>query len=271
MVTPEYFKGINSRLLAGRSFTDDDGESAPPVAIINQTLASEYWPHTSPIATHITLVDSVYSGRSSGFSQPLEIVGVFRDVGLEALGTRKPIFFVPLRQYPHTPPGLDLRVQTALPASSAIGAIRDAIFAVDRQQRPDIRVLSDEVARVYDGLRSLLLLLWISALLALLMSAASRTREIAIRMALGARYRDVLVQILRGALAMLLGGMLLGLIASVGVTHLISSIEFFGVSGTDIYAFAMAALLLTATALLACYTPARRAAKVKPMVALRYE
>jgi putative ABC transport system permease protein len=282
VVTPEYFKGINSRLLAGRSFTDDDGESTPAVAIVNQTLARQYWPHTSPIAAHITLVDNVYSGRSSGFSQPLEIIGVFRDVGLEALGTRKPILFVPLRQYPHTPPGLDLRVQTSLRASSAVGAIRDAIFAVDRQQRPDIRVLSDEVARVYDGLRSMLLLLWIAALMALLMSTAgifgvvsytvsSRTREIAIRLALGARYRDVLVQILRAALAMLLGGMLFGLIASVGVTHLISSIEFFGVSGTDIYAFAMAAVLLTATALLACYTPARRAAKVKPMVALRYD
>jgi putative ABC transport system permease protein len=282
VVTPEYFKGIHSRLLAGRSFTDDDGESTPPVAIINQTLARQYWPHSSPIGAHITLLDSVYSGRSSGFSQPLEIIGVFRDMGLEALGTRKPILMVPLRQYPDTPPGLDLRVQTALPASSAIGAIRDAILAIDRQQQPDIRVLSDEVARVYDGRRSMLLLLWISALLALLMSAAGifgvvsytvsgRTREIAIRLALGAGYRDILLQVLRGALAMILGGMLLGLIASLGVTHLMSSIEFFGVPGTDIYAFAMAALLLAATGLLACYTPARRAAKVDPMVALRYE
>jgi len=282
VVTPEYFKGINSRLLAGRSFTGDDGENTLPVVIINQTLMRQYWPHSSPIGEHITLLDSVYSGRSSGFSQPLEIVGVFRDVGLEALGTRKAILFVPLRQFPDTPPGLDLRVQTAFRASSAIGAIRDAILAVDRQQQPDIRVLSDEVARVYDGLRSLLLLLWISAVLALLMSAAGifgvvsytvsgRRREIAIRLALGAGYRHVLLEILRGALAMLVGGMLLGLIASAGVTRLMSSIEFFGVPGTDIYALAMAALLLTATALLACYAPARRAAKVDPMVALRYE
>ena len=282
LITPEYFKGTNSRLLAGRSFIDDDGEGTPPVAIINQTLARQYWPHSSPIGAHITLLDSVYSGRSPGFSQPLEIVGVFRDVELESLGTRKPILFVPLRQYPDTPPWLDLRVLTALPASSAIRAIRDAILAVDSHQQPDIRVLSDEVARVYDGLRSLLLLLWISALLALLMSAAGvfgvvsytisgRTREIAIRLALGARYRDVLMRILRGALAMLLGGMLLGLLASVAVTRLMSSIEFFGVPGTDIYAFAMAVLLLTATALLACYIPARCAAKVDPMVALRHE
>ena len=282
LITPEYFKGKNSRLLAGRSFTDDDGESTPPVAIINQTLARQYWPHSSPIGAHITLLDSVYSGRSSGISQPLEIVGVVKDIGIEALGTRKSILFVPLRQYPDTPSWLDLRVLTALPATSAIRAIRDAIFAVDSHQQPDIRVLSDEVARVYDGLRSLLLLLWISAALALLLSAAGiygvvsyavsgRTREIAIRVALGARYRDVLLKILRGAAAMLLGGMLLGLLASVGVTRLMSSIEFFSVPETDVYAFAMAALLLAVTALLACYVPARRAAKVDPMVALRQE
>jgi len=281
LITPEYFKGTNSRLLAGRLFTDDDGETTP-VAIINQTLARQYWPRSSPIGAHITLLDSVDSGRSSGIAQPLEVVGVFSDVGLEALGIRKPKLFVPLRQYANIPPWLDLRVQTALPASSAIRAIRDAILAVDSRQRPDIRVLSDEVRRQYDGLRSLLLLLWISALLALLMSAAGifgvvsytvsgRRREIAIRLAVGARYRDVLFAILRAALAMLLGGMLFGLLASAAVARLMSSIQFFGVPETDIYAFAMAALLLTATALLACYLPARRAARVDPMVALRDE
>jgi predicted permease len=282
VISPEYFKGMDSRLLAGRSFTDDDAESTPPVAIINQTLAHEYWPHSSPLGAHITLLDAVYSGKSAGFSQPLEIVGVFRDVGREALGTLRPVMLVPLRQFPNTPPWLELRVQTALPATSAVRAVRDAIVAVDSKQKPEIRLLSDEVSSVYDGLRSILLLLWISALLALLMSAAGifgvisytvgrRTREIAVRLALGARYGQILQQILRGALAIFLAGIVLGLLASVGVTRLMSSIEFFGVAGADPYAFAIAVLLLTATALLACYIPARRAAKVDPMVALRYE
>jgi len=282
VITPEYFNGINSRLIAGRSFTDDDAESAPPAVIINQTLARQYWPHSNPLGEHITLLDTVYSGQSTGIPEPLEIVGVFRDVGFEALGTRKSTLLVPLRQIPNTPRWLDLRIQTALPATSAMSAIRDAIVTEDNQQKPDMRVLSDEVAKVYDGLRSLLLLLWISALLALLLSAAGifavvsytvsrRTRDIALRLALGARYRDVLLQTLQGALGMLVGGMLLGLLASVGVTRLMSSVEAFGVSGTDAYAFAVAALLLTATALLACYIPARRAARVDPMVALRYE
>jgi predicted permease len=282
MVTPEYFKGITSRLIAGRSFSDDDAEGAPPAVIINETLARQYWPHSTPLGAHVTLLDAVYSGQSAGVSQPLEIVGIFKDLGVEALGPPRPVMLLPLRQYPDVPPYLLLRVQTALPVSSAIPAIRDAILAVDSKQQPDIALLSNEVARVYDGIRSLLLLLWISAFLALLMSAAGifavisytvsrRTREIAVRLALGARYRDVLLEILQGALAMLLGGIVLGLLASVGVTRLMSSIEFFGIPGADALAFAMAALLLIATALLASYLPARRAAKVDPMVALRYE
>ena len=280
IVTPDFLKAIGTHLLDGREFSERDNEGAAPVAIISETLARRYWPHSSPLGRHLTVLARVYSGKNSGSTQPLEIIGVAKDVRNYDLWRPEAAIYVPFFQNPV--PGVFLVVRTAVPPLSVVPPLREAVQALDKDQPVnDIQTMSDIVSQTYGSIRFPMTLLWIFSALALLLSAVGvfgvmsytvsrRTQEVAIRISLGASRSDVLRLVLREGLGVTLIGVGLGLVGALAVSRLLASYVY-GISATDPLTFAVASLLLTFVALLACYLPARRAARVDPIVALRYE
>jgi putative ABC transport system permease protein len=275
VISPDYFGAMSIPVRKGRPFEDQDKANAPPVVIINETFARRYFPGEDPIGK------SIIPGEGKvGISR--EIVGVVGDVkhaGLDA--ETSPEYYVPYEQASVDQLTVVARTASGNPTNIA-AALRGVITSMDKEQpvyniRPMTQLLGESVARR----RFNLMLLGGFALLALLLAAigiygvisysvAQRTREIGIRIALGAQIRDVIKLILRQGLALALAGLAAGLLVSFFMTKLMSSL-LFGVSATDPVTFGSVALILLFVALLACYIPARRAAKVDPNVALRYE
>jgi putative ABC transport system permease protein len=241
--------------------------------LINETLARRFFPNQDPLGQRLALGMNRIHG---------EIVGVVGDVkhaGLDAETT--PEYYIPYEQTSVDDLTVVVRTASGNPANLA-ASLRGVITTIDKEQpiyniRPMTRLLDDSVARR----RFNMMLLGVFAILALLLasigiygvmsySVAQRTREIGIRIALGAQIRDVLKLILKQGILLAFVGLALGLLASFFLTRLMSSL-LFGVSATDPVVFGAVALVLFGVALLACYIPARRAAKVDPNVALRYE
>ncbi len=280
IVTPDFLKAMGTHLVAGREFTERDNEAATPVALISETVAHRYWPRSSPLGSHLTVLARVYSGQHSGSSQPLEIVGVVKDVRNEDLWRPEPAIYVPFAQKPV--PSVFLVVRTAVPPMSIVPAVRNAVLSLDKEQPVNrIRTMNDIVSETYGAVRFPMTLLWIFSALALVLSGVGifgvmsytvsrRTKEMAIRMALGASRREMLGLVLREGLTVTLFGVVLGLGGALALSRVMAGYVY-GITSTDPLTFATASLLLTAVALLASYLPARRAAKVDPMVALRYE
>ncbi|HJT87621.1 MAG TPA: ABC transporter permease [Bryobacteraceae bacterium] len=283
-ITPNYFATLKTPILQGRGFTDRDTSSAPPVIIINQALARRYWPNENPLGRHIA-VDYVPN-------EPLrEIVGVVGDVRLSRQQREpQPILYVPyLQQTPRwmgagyaVRSGMFFVLRTAGDPLSLVPAVRRAVSEVDRdrpaanfrtveqyldQQVQYVRIYVVLLA-VFGGIAALLAAIGIYGIMAY--SVAERTREIGIRMALGAGTRDVLGLMLRQALLLVLIGVILGLASSFALTRVIRS-ALFGVTATDPPTYAAVALLLLAVAIAACVIPTRRAVQVDPTEALRYE
>ena len=258
----------------------DDAEGAAPVALISETVAHRYWPHSSPIGSHLTVLARVYSGKSPGAAQPLEIVGVVKDVRNEDLWNPEAAVYVPFQQHPVT--GVFLAVRTAVPPMSVVPAVREAVLALDKEQPiNEVRTMSDIMSQTYGAIRFPMTLLWIFAALALVLSAVGifgvmsytvsrRTQEMAIRMALGASRHEVLMLVLREGLRVTGFGVVLGLVAAVALSRVMAGYVY-GVTATDPLTLFGASLLLVGVALLASYLPARRATGVNPMRALRYE
>ena len=280
MITPGYFSAMGTGLVAGREFSASDAEGTTPVAIVSETVARRYWPRSSPVGSHLTVLARVYSGQSTGASQPLEVVGVVKDVRNDDLWEAESDVYVPFQQHPVL--SLFLAVRTAVPPMSVVPAVRDAVLALDKEQPVnDVRTMTEIVSETYGAIRFPMTLVWIFAALALLLSAVGifgvmsyavsrRTQEMAIRMALGAGRRDVLGLVLREGLAVTMIGVGVGLAAALGLSRVMAGYVY-GIKSTDPLTFAVASLLLMAVALLASYVPARRATKVDPMAALRYE
>ena len=207
-------------------------------------------------------------------------MGIVNDVRGYQLWAPEPQIYIPYQQHPV--PGVLLAVRTAVPPMSMVTTVEDAVLAVDRQQPThDVRTMEDIVAETYGSIRFPMTLVWIFAALALLLSAvgifgvmsytvSGRTQEMAIRMALGAGRHEVLGLVLREGLAVTMIGVGVGLAAALGLSRVMAGYVY-GIKSTDPLTFAVASLLLMAVALLASYVPARRATKVDPMVALRYE
>jgi putative ABC transport system permease protein len=280
IITPDFLKAMGTGLVAGREFSAHDAEGAAPVAIISETVAHRYWPHSSPIGSHVTVLARVYSGQSPGAEQPLEIVGVAKDVRNEDLWNPEAALYVPFQQHPV--PGVFLAVRTAVPPMSVVPALREAVLALDKEQPiNEVRTMSDIMSQTYGAIRFPMTLLWIFAALALVLSAVGifgvmsytvsrRTQEMAIRIALGANRGEVLMLVLREGLRVTGFGVVLGLVAAVALSRVMAGYVY-GVTATDPLTLAGASVLLVFVALLASYLPARRATGVNPMKALRYE
>jgi predicted permease len=277
-ITPGYFKTMEIPLLKGRDITERDVADAPHVMVINQALAKKFWPDNDALGKRIS-----FSNNPPNWYQIVGVVGNVKHRGLEA--AEKPELYVPIFQ-PLFPdwnmPPMSVAVRTSGEPQSITGLIRNEVAAIDPDQ-PISNVLTME-QRISDSVaprRFNMFLLTLFAGLAVLLSAVGiygimafsvtqRTQEIGVRMALGARNADVFRMVMRNGVKLALIGVALGLGASHVLTRLMSSL-LFEVSATDPTIFLVDALLLLTVSLLACYIPARRATRVDPLAALRYE
>ena len=268
-------------LIKGRVFTAEDTRDGPPVAVIDEVLARQHFQNEDPIGKRI--------GYAAPNTPSYEIVGVVRHVEPYSLDGQSPVaqFYtnfnqIPLQSLPSSVRRINVLTRTEVEPLSLAPAVRAQVAALNKDQAVfNVRTMEQIVAQSVARRRFSMLLLTVFAVVALglaslgiygLMSytVAQRTREIGVRMALGARARDVLHLVLGQGLRLTLIGMVVGLVGALALTRLMSSL-LFGVSATDPVTFCAVAFLLAFVALLACWIPARRAMKVDPMIALRYE
>jgi len=280
IITPDFFQAMGTHLVKGREFSARDAVGTGPVAIISETVAQRYWPHSNPIGSHLTISSHVYSGQSAGPAQPLEIVGVVKDVRSDSLWTPEADIYVPFDQHPE--PSVFLVLKAAGSPEGVVPGVRAAVLALDKEQPVnEVRTMTEIITQTYGAIRFPMMLLWIFAALALLLSAVGifgvmsytvsrRTQEIAIRVALGASRDDVLHLILREALGVTAVGVALGLLVALALSRVMAGYVY-GISATDPLTLIAASVLLSGVALLASYLPARRAMRVSPLAALRYE
>jgi putative ABC transport system permease protein len=272
-VTPEYFHLLEIALLRGRLFNDGDNEKAPEVAVINQAMAETYWRGEDPLGKRFRV-----SARSKTWAT---IVGVIADARTESLAEAGvPQIYLSL--YQRMPKELAVFLRGDLDAS----AIPEEVRAMVQSVNPELPVygaktLDDAVSWSLEQRRFSMDIVAAFAVTALLLAAlgiygvisyivGERTRDIGIRLALGAQRGKIMAMVLRQGLVLAMAGAGVGLVGSVIVSHLMAGL-LYGVSPTDLLTFAGVTLVLTAVALAACYIPARRAMRVDPLVALHYE
>ncbi len=280
ITTPGFLKAIGTRIVEGREFTAQDTQGAQPVAIISETVARRYWPRTSPLGSHVTLLSRVYSGKDAGPARTLAIIGVAKDVRNEDLWRPEADIYVPFAQNPA--PGVFLVARAAGPNLSLASPIRAAVLSIDAEQPVNnVQPMSKIIDETYGAIRLPMTLIWIFSGLALALSAIGlfgvmsysvnrRKRELGIRIALGARREEVLRLVLREGLALTIVGIALGLIGAALLSRLMASYVY-GITTTDPITFAIASLLLIFVGLLATYLPARGAARIDPITVLRCE
>jgi predicted permease len=277
LIGPDFFKTLRVPLLQGRDFALRDDASAPAVAIINVTMARFYFGHGSPVGKRLS-----FRGPQGG---EIEVVGVAEDIKYNSLREATPrVIYLPYLQTPPAslPFGMTLEVSTTGTPESYAGSVRDAMRTV----ASDLPILGfttlvEEVNRSLGQERLVAELSTFFGLLALILASIGlygvttymvtrRTSEIGIRIALGAQPRDVLWMVLREALELVAMGTACGLPLAVIFANLISS-QLYGISPYDPWAVCVAIAVLVSVAAIASFIPARRATKVDPMVALRYE
>ena len=275
LVTADYFRTMGIPLLKGRALTDADNEAGEKVALINDTLARKYWPGESPLGKRI---NTGFEGKGIWVT----IVGVVGDIRQESLRVPTvPEMYRPFFQHNELPP-LTIMMRTATSVAGIAPSIRSAVWSIDNNVPiTDLQPMTEVVAHSISQPRSTMLMLTAFAVIGLVLgivgiygviaySVAQRTHEIGIRMALGAQSPDVLKLVLGQGLRLTLVGAALGVGGAFALTRLMSSL-LFGVTASDPATFAVVTFFLTVVALLASYIPARRAVKLSPMVALRYE
>jgi len=270
-----YFAAMGVPVLRGRVFNANDKPGAPPSAVISQSLAEKYFPDTDAIGRRIQF------GNMDGDTRLLEIVGVVgnvREYGLDRAPAQT--VYANAFQRPQSY-SLAMVVRAQSDPTTLIPAMRQAVRSLNPEMPTTFRTLTEVYSSSLDARRFSLVIFGVFASVALILAmlglygvisytVAQRTQEIGIRLALGAQARDVLRLILRQGMTLTLCGLILGLVASFALTRLMASL-LFGVKAHDPLTFAIVTLLLTTVALVACLIPARRATKVDPLIALRYE
>jgi putative ABC transport system permease protein len=282
-VTPGFFRTFGIRDIRGRVFTDEDGESAPRAAVINRAFAEAAWPGGDPIGKRVRHSFRVAFGDPKAWTT---IVGVVDDVVYGTLEEpREPMLYLPAWQPLGTPAAIaigpsTIAVRSSMGSGSVVAAVRAQLQALDSSAPLyDIATMSERAANVTARYRYGSAMMVALAALALLLAAigtygviayavTSRTREIGIRVALGARPADVLGLILADGLKLTVAGLALGLAGAFAASRVLGSL-LYGVTPHDPTTFAAIATLMAAVALLATYLPARRALRVDPVVALR--
>jgi len=274
-VDPAFFETMRVPLLRGRAFTESDNQTAPPVVIVNQTMADKYWPRQDPIGKHFSLK------TATGPAKTVQVVGVAGN-GKYLLISEDPtpFFYVPLAQ--NYTSVRALLVRSSVPPASLLLPLQAEVHKL----APDLPVteaktmkqslaedllefrIGAEVAAAMGAIGLILAVVGIYGIVSF--SAAQRTREIGIRMALGGTAGDVIRLILQQGVRMVTIGLGVGVVAALAITRVMTRF-LVGVSPNDPLTYAAVALLLSAIALLACWIPARRATRVDPGVALRYE
>jgi predicted permease len=281
VASPDLFHVLATPLIAGRFFTDADNEKGEPVVLIDQTAVERFWPHEDPVGKQIRLPfgPQIQAGpKDPALRTIVGVIGSSRNEGLDAPYT--PHLFLPSRQFPLN--AMTVYIRTTASPEALEEPVRREIQSVD----PDLPVFGVRALRsiISDSLASrrfAMQILAFFAATAMLLAAigiygvmayfvSQRVREIGVRMALGAQRRDVMNLIVRKGMSLALVGVTIGLVATFVLTRLISRL-LFGVSATDPLTLAAFTALLALVAFLANYIPASRAAKVDPMVALRYE
>ncbi len=271
-ISPGYFQAMDTRLVQGRDFTDQDDEKAVRVAIINEAFARRFWPGEDPLGKQFSL---------GGPDAPkLQVAGVAEDGKYAGLNEDpKPFVYRPIWQ--SFSGSTSVVVRTEAGSEQLVAAVRREVQQLDSHLPVSSSTLIERMSLPLLPARIAASVLGSFGLLALVLAAigiygvmsysiSKRTREIGIRMALGAEKTDVLKLVMGQGIMLTLAGLAIGLATALALTRLIKSL-LFGVSAVDPATFAIALLILAAVALVACYLPARRAAKVDPMIALRYE
>jgi predicted permease len=276
-VGARFFQTTQIPVLLGRDFTTRDNQTSPKVAVINESFARDFFPVESPLGRTIGL------GVKQNLGQ-FEIIGVVKDSKQRRLNERPArVVYFPFLQLPPQQMGrVMLEVRTGGDPAAMIATARRQILAVENKlpifrEQTLTRVVADSMldqrmltalAALFGGLALLLACVGLFGVTSF--SVARRTGEIGIRMALGAQRRDVVAVVLREAAALVSIGAAIGLALSLAAGQVVSS-QLFGITGTDPLAIATATMIMSATAALAGYLPARRASRVDPMIALRHE
>jgi predicted permease len=272
-VAPDLFRTLGIALVAGREFTGNDTTDSRGVAIVNERYAARYFPHGHPVGEHLTAM--------IGSRRDLEIVGIARNANTGSLrGTPLPTVYLPYAQVPGPAP-TDVVVRAAGSLSEVSAALRRTLQPLAPVTPLAVQSLSEQVADTIARERLMAALAGAFGLLALVLAAvgiygllayavSQRTREIGIRVALGAQRSRVMALVVRGARRPLVIGLAVGLPTALALSRLIQSM-LFGLTPTDPLAIGGATLLLIVVAHLAAYVPARRAARIDPLIALRSE
>jgi putative ABC transport system permease protein len=280
-VTPGYFPAIGARLAAGRFFTRTDDSEHPRVVIVDETLAQQAWPNENPIGKRLQII-SFHDFTSPTIDRVYaEVVGVVQHPRIHDLSRAvRPQIYT--SEYQSSFPGMTLMVKTSGKIPGLEKQIEDVVHSMDRGiPVHDVRPMDAYVSDVMAPRRFSLIMVLIFGAIALLLasiglygviaySVTQRTHEMGIRMALGASPRDIRKLVVGQGLAVAVPGIVIGLIGGLVLMRLMSDL-LFGVSATDLPTYAGGAAVIALVSMLACYVPARRASKMHPMTALRYE
>jgi putative ABC transport system permease protein len=271
-ISPGYFRTLGISILKGRDFSDRDNSDAPLAAIINSDLARIYFPTEDPLAKRITFDD----GESW-----ISIVGVVADIKRMGLDTSaKPEVYFPYLQAPST--SMSVVARTTTEPLSLVGGVKNQIQTIDKDLPVgEWKTMQQVLSESNSGRRFNLVLLTAFAAVALILAivgiygvmsyaVTQRSHEIGIRMAIGAQSRDVFRMVVGEGMILALIGIGFGLVGAFALTRLMTTM-LFAVEPTDPATFITIAVLLTGVTLVACYIPGRRATKVDPLIALRYE